>query len=146
MNHILLILHILAATIWVGGHLIISFRILLEALKTKNIAGLFEFEKKYEVVGLPALLLLVITGIWMSLNYGIAPSQWLSFSSGIETVVSCKLLLLVITLVLALHARLVLIPNLKPEKLVLLTLHIFAVTAIGITMLILGTFVRYGGI
>ncbi len=146
MNHILLILHILAATIWVGGHLIISFRILPEALKTKNIAGLLEFEKKYEVVGLPALLLLVITGIWMSLNYGIAPSQWLSFSSGIETVVSCKLLLLIITLVLALHARLVLIPNLKPGKLVLLTLHIFAVTAIGITMLILGTFVRYGGI
>ncbi|MGB4930143.1 MAG: CopD family protein [Chitinophagales bacterium] len=117
-----------------------------EAIKRKNVAGLLEFEKKYEVIGLPALLLLVITGIWMSLNYGIPLSQWLSFSSGIETVVSCKLLLLIITFVLALHARLVLIPNLKPERLVFLTLHIFAVTAIGITMLILGTFVRYGGI
>lgn len=146
MNHILLIIHILAATIWVRGHLIISFRILPEAIKRKNVAGLLEFEKKYEVIGLPALLLLVITGIWMSLNYGIPLSQWLSFSSGIETVVSCKLLLLIITFVLALHARLVLIPNLKPERLVFLTLHIFAVTAIGITMLILGTFVRYGGI
>lgn len=46
MNHILLIIHILAATIWVGGHLIISFRILPEAIKRKNVAGLLEFEKE----------------------------------------------------------------------------------------------------
>jgi len=93
MDHILLIIHIFAATIWVGGHLIITLRILPATLKTRNIDGLIEFEKKYEVIGLPALLLLVTTGVWMSINYNVLPSSWFSFSSGIETVVSCKLIL-----------------------------------------------------
>jgi len=146
MDHILLIIHIFAATIWVGGHLIITLRILPATLKTRNIDGLIEFEKKYEVIGLPALLLLVTTGVWMSINYNVLPSSWFSFSSGIETVVSCKLILLALTLGLAIHARLFLIPRLKPERLIALTIHIFVVTAIGILMLILGTFVRYGGI
>lgn len=146
MNHILLVIHLLSATIWVGGHLIISLRILPYVIKTKDLKALLDFEHKFEVIGLPALVLLVISGIWMSINYGVLPNNWFSFSSGIETVVSCKLILLTLTLILAVHARLFLIPRLTPGKLLPLTIHIILVTAIGVAMLVLGTFVRYGGI
>jgi len=35
-HHILLILHLLAATIWVGGHLFLSIRFLPEAFRKKR--------------------------------------------------------------------------------------------------------------
>lgn len=111
--------------------------------KTDIISG---FEKRYEIIGLPSLLLLVITGIAMAYRYGIFINTWFSFSHSIEKVVSFKLLLLLVTVLLALHARLFIIPRLRVATLWLLAVHIILVTVIGITMLVLGSFVRFGGL
>ena len=55
MHHILLIFHLLAATIWVGGHLILSIGLLPKALKERDPEIITNFEKSYEKIGLPAL-------------------------------------------------------------------------------------------
>ena len=65
----LLILHVLTACIWIGGHLLLSLRYLPEALQKRNPDIIKAFEKKYEIVGLPSLLLQVITGVWMAISY-----------------------------------------------------------------------------
>lgn len=112
-----------------------------------NADKLLAFEKSYEPLGFSALILLVITGVWMSLQYGITMDKWFSFSNNMERVISYKLLLL-LTVMFALSAQLKAIPRLKknPAKVNLLAFHIICVTIIGVTMLILGSFVRYGGI
>ncbi|RZJ81996.1 MAG: copper resistance protein CopD [Flavobacterium sp.] len=147
-HHLLLIIHLICATIWVGGHLFIAIRILPKALRLKNCDELLAMEKSFEPIGMPALLLLVTTGIWMTLQFGIDWRQWFSFSNPIERVTSTKLLLLISTLLLAISAQTRVIPKLKanPNKLVEMGIHIIAVTLIGVVMLILGSFVRYGGI
>lgn len=147
-HHLLLIIHLLAATIWVGGHLYIAIRILPKTLKSKDCTELLAMEKSYEPLGMSALALLIITGIWMTLQFGISLDQWFSFSDPIEKVTSTKLLLLSSTLMLAISAQTRVIPKLKsnPKKLVEMAVHIIAVTLIGVTMLVLGSFVRYGGI
>ena len=64
-HHILLIIHLISATVWVGGHLVLLLGFLPKALKHKNFDFISRFEKTYEPIGMPSLLLLVITGILM---------------------------------------------------------------------------------
>lgn len=145
-HHLLLILHLLCATIWVGGHLVLLLRYLPEALKKKDIEIISNFEKHFEPIGLPSLLILVITGIMMAYKYGVKITSWFSFSNPVEKVVSVKLILLLITLVLAIHARLFIIPKLSQKNLVEMAFHIALITLIGITMLIVGSTMRFGGL
>jgi putative copper export protein len=146
MYHLYLILHLIAACIWIGGHILLLFRYLPEALKNNSIEIITDFEKKFERIGLPALLIQVITGILLAYHYNVTISKWFNFENQIEKVISLKLLLLFITLILAIHARLFIIPKLNQGNLKHLAWHILLINIIGITMLVLGSFIRFGGI
>jgi uncharacterized membrane protein len=51
-HHFLLIIHLLAATVWIGGHLILAFRYLPEAIRTKDLEKLKAFKDKFEPIGM----------------------------------------------------------------------------------------------
>ena len=146
-HHLLLIIHLMSATVWVGGHLILVASYLPRAIKEKNQNYIFNYEKKYEPIGMLSLILLVLSGILMAYKYGVTIEHWFEFATPIEKVVSTKLLLLFATLLFALSAQFKVLPKLNnnikylPE----MALHILCVTIIGISMLILGSFVRFGG-
>lgn len=145
-HHLLLIVHLLSATIWVGGHILLCFRFLPKAMREKDPEVIRDFEKQYEPIGIPALLLLVITGIMMAYDYNVKLSSWFGFSNSIERVVSIKLLLLVLTLGLAIHARFFIIPKLAVSNLRQMAVHIIVLTTVAISMLVIGSLVRVGGI
>lgn len=145
MHHILLILHLIAATIWVGGHLVLSIAFLPEALRKREPQIILNFESKFGKVGLSALATLIITGIWMAFDFNATIGTWFSFASPIESVVSTKLSLLLLTFAFALNAQIRVIPKLSPKNLNVMAFHIISVTTIGVLMLILGSTIRYGG-
>lgn len=145
-HHILLIIHLICATIWVGGHLFLAVRILPKALKEKNVSLLKNFKNSYEPFGMPSLILLVITGILMAYDYNVTFSTWFSFSNGIERVVSIKLILLLITACMAVIADRFIFPKLNEKNMYKAGIFIVSVTLIGVAMLVLGSFVRFGGI
>lgn len=147
-HHLLLVLHLLAATIWVGGHLYLLIRIFPQVLKNNDAARLLAFEKSFEPLGMSALLVLVLTGLAMAAQYGVGWQQFFSFSSPIERVVSLKLLLLFLTIGFAMSAMFRVIPHIERSsaKLKEMAFHAGGVTVIAIAMLILGSYVRYGGI
>ncbi len=146
-HHFLLVAHLLAATIWVGGHLLISLGYLPAAVKQNDSKIILEFEGRYERIGMPALLILVVTGVWMALDYGIGPSQWFHFETPLERVVSVKLSMLFATAGFAASAQKIAIPRLKNGGSIRpMAVHIIAVTLLGVSMLILGSFIRYGGL
>ena len=62
MIKLLLFLHLLGATVWVGGHLFIAIKLLPTALRTGDKTALLNFERNYESIGMPALIVQVITG------------------------------------------------------------------------------------
>ncbi|WP_269234975.1 CopD family protein [Flavobacterium flavigenum] len=146
-HHFLLIIHLLCAAIWVGGHILLSVAYLPKALKEKDPNIILNYEKKYEPVGMTSLFLLVVTGILMAYKYGVTINYWFQFATPIESVVSSKLILLLTTVVFALSAQFRVLPQLKtnPRKLPEMTFHIVSVTTIGIVMLIFGSFIRFGG-
>lgn len=146
LHHILLIIHLIAATIWIGGHLTLSIVFLPVALRKKEPLIILNFEKKFEPLGISSLITLIITGIWMAYDFGITYQSWFYFSGSLEKVVSIKLVLLMLTFVLALYTQIYVIPNLNKYNLNKIVFSIISVTAIGLSMLILGSTIRYGGI
>ena len=66
MSGILLFLHIISATVCNEGHLFLSLAILPRAFKEQSTEELKQFESAYERVGIPALLIQVITELWLA--------------------------------------------------------------------------------
>ncbi|SFE01961.1 copper resistance protein CopD [Flavobacterium phragmitis] len=146
LHHFILTIHLLAATVWVGGHLLLSISYLPKALKKKDPKIILNFEKKFEILGMSSLALLIVTGIWMAYDFGVTIETWFDFSGGFETVISTKLVLLFCTFVCAICAQLYFIPNLDKYNIRIMAFIILTVTLIGVAMLVLGSTLRYGGI
>ena len=147
MKHqIYLIIHLLAATIWVGGHLILLLRYVPKAIKNKSLEELSAFRKNFEPVGMPSLFILILTGILMAYDYNITFEKWFLFENSIEKIVSIKLILLFISLTLAFITIKFVLPSINKISPFILYFIIFLVTTIAVTMLVLGSLVRVGGI
>lgn len=146
LHHFLLTLHLIAATIWVGGHIILALIFLPKALRYKDPKIISDFEKQYGPIGIPALFVLIVTGVWMAYDYGVPIQQWFAFSGNIEMIVSIKLTLLFLTFAFAFNAQINVIPKLSKNNFKTMAFHIISVTFIGITMLVLGSIIRYGGL
>jgi putative copper export protein len=137
-------LHILGATIWVGGHLTLALTILPGALKARRAASVLEFEQRFERIGLPALVIQVVSGLWLAEHLLGSPANWLE-STPLARVVQAKLGLLAITVGLAVHARLRVIPRLSDETLPTLAWHIRIVTVAAVLLALAGASIRFGG-
>lgn len=137
MNKYLIILHVLAATVWVGGHLVLAIGILPSVLKDKDVDLLLGFETKYERVGIPALIILVVTGIYMAITY-LPIAQWFNFSNDLSRHISIKIILLGMTIAFAINARFRVIPNLTTNSLKLMAFHIISVTILAVLFLVTG--------
>lgn len=138
----LILMHVLGATVWVGGHLILSIGVLPKALRENNPQVILDFEKHFEKIGLPALLLQVVTGISMALIY--VPFRfWGSLSTPHHVYLWTKLALLAGTLLLAIHARFFILPRLTEQKLPLLAFHIVLVTVLAVFFVLTGLSFRF---
>lgn len=138
----LILLHVLAATIWTGGHLVLSVCVLPRALSEKDPGIIAAFEDRYEKIGLPALLVQVVTGLLLAMNHVPDMAEWFAFSGRKETLVAVKLVLLAATVVLALHARLRVLPTLNADRLRLLAWHIIPVTVLSVLFVVVGVLIR----
>jgi putative copper export protein len=143
---LLVVLHLLGATVWVGGHLVLSLVVLPRALRARDASIVAQFESGYERIGLPALLLQVVTGLWLALHWVPDFRTWLVPASLHAWLVLVKLGLLAATLALAAHARFRLVPALDARALSTLAYHIVGVTLLGVAMLITGVAIRTGGV
>jgi len=139
---LIIFIHIVAATIWTGGHLILSLTFLPKALAQNDFRIIETFESKYERIGIPSLLILVASGIYLATIY--TDNFWaFDFSIHFNKHIYIKLILLICTIALAIHARFFLIPKraLKP-----LSYHIILVTIVSVLFVFVGFSARTGGL
>jgi putative copper export protein len=144
MYGFVLLFHLLGACVWTGGHLVLAICILPKALKTNGVDALRNFETHYERIGIPALIIQVVTGIWLACRLLPDWSLWSDVSNPVTRVVWIKLGLLAATALLGVDARVRIIPNLRPENLRTLAWHIVPVTVISILFVIAGVSFRTG--
>lgn len=139
-----LCLHILGATIWAGGHIVLALGVLPGALRERNAQRVLDFESRFEVVGMTALAVQVLTGLWLAHHLLGAPGNWFK-GNPVAHVVQVKLGLLAITGGLAINARTRVIPRLTNERLPVLAWHITGVTLSAVLFVIAGVTIRFAG-
>ena len=142
---LLVIVHALAATVWTGGHLVLDLGVLPKALRARDAGAIRAFEETFEPLGLSALAIQVVSGLWM---VGIELPGYrglLNPANPIGVLAGVKFFLLAATLGLALHARLRLIPHLRDDNLAPLAWHIRGITALAIAFVVVGAGIRLGG-
>ena len=144
MYNFILLLHVLAATIWTGGHIVLSVVILPQVLRERAPEKLIQFESVYEKIGMPALIIQILTGLYMA--YALLPdvSAWFDLSHPFAHIIMAKLGLLLLTFIFALDARFRVIPKLSKDNLVDMAAHIIPVTLLSILFVVVGVSVRTG--
>ena len=144
MHGYILLLHLLGASIWTGGHLLLALTVLPKALRTRSVEEVARFESGFERIGVPALAVQVLTGLWLA--HAALPdiSLWFDPDVPVARPIMVKLVLLASTLVLAADARLRVIPRLSADTLKGLAWHIVAVTLIAVLFLATGVSFRSG--
>ena len=143
---LLVTVHALAATVWTGGHLVLDLGVLPRALRAQSAEAIRSFEETFEPLGLTALAIQVLTGLWMGWIYLPGFQGLFNPVNSIGILVGVKLVLLAGTAALAVHARLQLIPNLTDDNLTGLAWHIRGITALAIAFVVVGALIRLGGV
>lgn len=138
--------HILGATVWTGGHLVLALTVLPRAVRARDPKVLLEFESGYEPLGIAALIIQVVTGLWLAWHYQPSFSGWFTLDSATSVYVTLKLLLLAATIALAADARLRIVPSLGPHNLRSFAYHIVAITVIAVLFVVFGVAVGTGGL
>ena len=143
-HYLILLLHLLGAILWTGGHLVLSLAILPRAMRNKDPDLILQFESGYEKIGMSALLVQIITGFWLAHRLLPDITQWFRVNDASSCLILVKITLLVLTVVLAAHARLRIIPGLEAKNLKLLAYHIIAVTILSVLFVAAGLGFRTG--
>jgi len=140
----ILLLHLLGATVWTGGHLILATVILPRALKHSDVEGIRNFENAYERIGIPALIVQIASGLWLAHRMLPDVSLWFQCDNPIARLILLKLSLLGLTALFAVDARLRIIPRLGPHNLHSLAWHIIPVTVTSVLFVVVGVSFRTG--
>jgi len=141
----LVIVHALAATVWTGGHLLLDLGVLPVALREGSAERVRSFEASFEPLGLSALAIQVLSGLALGWIYLPGFQGLFNPASPIGMLVGVKLLLLAGTAILAIHARLRLIPQLTDDNLGALAWPSRTITALAIAFVVVGALIRLGG-
>lgn len=144
MYKYVLVLHLLSATIWTGGHLVLSLALLPQILRERSVAKLLAFESAYEKWGMTALAIQIVSGLWLA--YSLIPDigAWFAGESFIARLIQLKLSVLALTLAVALDARLRVIPGLSADTLPAMAIRIRLITLLSVAFVIVGATFRTG--
>lgn len=147
---LLVILHVLGATIWTGGHLVLALTVLPRALRQSDPGIVTRFESGFERLALPALAAQAVTGPWLAYLHRPDVAGWFAPSDRVEAHILAKLVMLAATLALAAHARMRVIPALdapgaRDTELKRLAWHIRLITLLAVIFVLAGVDIRTGG-
>jgi putative copper export protein len=143
MYAFVLLLHILAASVWAGGHLFLALRVLPEVLRRRS-AALLDFERRYEPLGMSALAIQVVSGLWLASRL-VPPSMWLDPDVPASRMLMVKFGSLAVTVAFALDARFRVLPRLRDATVGSMVPHISAVTVLSVLFVFAGVGIRTGG-
>jgi hypothetical protein len=98
----------------------------------------------YEKIGMPALIIQIITGLYLAHRMVPEFSQWFNFSNPVAHPITLKVILLGLTFAFAIDAKIRVLPNLSEKTLTTMAWHIIPVTVISILFVVVGVSFRTG--
>jgi putative copper export protein len=146
MYKVLVILHLLGAATWIGGHFVLVGVVLSGARRERSTQRILDFERGFGKIGLGALALQLLTGALLTLHW--VPDLQTIFSAPTPAsgLIAVKAFLLVLTTALAGHTYHLVLPRLTPERMGSFAVHAWITTVFAVAMLVAGALIRLGGL
>jgi len=144
MLYFLILLHVLGACVWTGGHLYIALGVLPRAMRDRDPELLKTTESMIERLAMPALFVQLMTGIEIARRHAGGFTAIFDVKDPIDQFTVTKLGLLLLTIVLAADV------HLRRDKfegvawLRFMAWHIVPVTIIAVALVALGVGFRMG--
>ena len=142
---LLILVHVLGASVWIGGHIVLLGVVLPQAMRHRDAARIIEFEKDYGRLGMLALGAQVITGLFLAARW-LGGWQAVRELSPTALLVMLKVVLLLTIAGFAHHATRRVLPGLSAETLDRFAFHARLVTALSILLAVCGVAIRTGGL
>lgn len=144
-HYVLLVLHILATAVWLGGHALLVLAYLPEALRSGDPRLLVDAWQRLRRVGVPALIAAIITGLWLAWDWLPTTPLWFNTELPISRLILGKLSLLTGALLVQAYMSLRVLPTLTIHRLPRLGLCLVLQVLLALTAVALGSGFRYGG-
>lgn len=145
MFQLLLLIHVLGAVIWTGGHLVLVCVVLPRARRAGDAGAVRDFEAGFEPLAVPALVAQVASGAWLAAQLKPADVGWLEVGSYPLSHVALKVVAILAILALAVHAKLRVLPRLEEGDLTAYSRHALAVTVLSVGLVVMGVGLATGG-
>ena len=143
---IMVMLHLLGASIWIGGHAVLMGAVLPAAIRLNEPRRVLDFERGYGRLGLVALLLQLSTGFWLANRW---IGDWTTLFSEPTPqghLILSKLIILVMTVALATFTSCRVLPRIERGALRLFAVLAGVTTGLAVLLLIIGVGIRTGGL
>ena len=143
---LLVLLHVLGACTWLGGHIVLVVAVLPDVRRRADITPISAFESRFGRWALAALAVQIATGAVLASRWLGGWSNILSRWTPATPYVLAKLALLVAILALAGNAYHRVVPRLSPATLPDFELHTQVVTGLSVLFAVTGVLIRTGGV
>ncbi len=142
---ILVLVHVLAATMWVGAHLILVTGPLIKTIKFNDVKPTLEFYRAFSWPATIALIVAALAGILIAyLRY--PPSSWFDFGEPSGRIGE-KIVLFAALLIVSAYAHIKVVPVMRAggERAVRLTvIYAIIATLLSLGFPVLGIMIRFG--
>jgi putative copper export protein len=135
---ILVILHILGASIWIGGMLIMALGVLPKAKKTNDASLLKNYEGSFHILGMIALTIQFLTGFRLAMIYAGGMKGLFDFSNHAAVLFMWKLVLILATMGLFVVFKKKTLSKLDPTNVSSASAMIWVLTLLSLGLMILG--------
>jgi len=143
---LIVMVHILGAALWIGGRGVLVGVVIPRVKRTGDVEHLKDFEKGIGRIGLAALAVQLVTGLWLVDHWLGGLGALLRPTNPIAHMALTKLALLVALVGLAGYAHHRMLPRLEPGRLGLFAMHAWVTAALSVILLVLGVGIRTGGL
>ncbi len=146
MSHrALLILHGIAAAVWLGGLAGLALGYLPEAWRTRDPRLLVDAIARFDRLGLPALIVAIITGCILAYHWLPETALWFNRELPHGAAILSKFSLLILALLIYAYQRARVLPTLGPERIPRLGLCLMLQLVLATLLLIAGSAFRFTG-
>lgn len=135
---VLIILHILGASIWIGGLLIMALGVLPKAKKANNSSLLKDYEGSFHILGMIALTLQFLTGFRLAMIYAGGMKGLFDFSNHAAVLFIWKFVLILLTMGLFVIFKKKTLSTLTDSNISSASVMVWILTIIALALMILG--------
>jgi putative copper export protein len=110
---IFLLFHVIGASVWFGGLMVLSCSILPKAKRAEDPGAIVRYFRHFLRIGYPALVVQVLTGPMLATRLIPKMSDWFAWENGTQDHIGSKLIMLPIIVIVSVQMQRKVLPRLE---------------------------------